>query len=387
VYPHQAERLTAALDRAGVSALVATSPENVAYLTGFRDAIFPAVRFGVFTRDGVALVVPAPDVPGITADGPVLDYLGCFGDFTSAVTEPATAEVRLGRSILDAHAVSAAEALELALGRLLIHHRSVGVDESGLSHDAWQCLRERLASLKLVPAAPHLEWARRVKGPYEIECIAEALGVAEESLDVVIQTLDRGMTEREAATLYRTEVTKRGAFPSHAVVAMGARTAIPLPRPTDRALAARDFVRFDVGCVHKGYCSSVARVAVHGQPTSEHETSCRAMQAGLEAAAAAVAEGRPVSRIFQASLDAVRKNGLPQYDCLDIGHGIGLGRIEPPTLRLGDETPLEIGEVIRLEISYFDLGSIGFTLADTVLVTSAGARMLNRSHHGLVILD
>jgi Xaa-Pro dipeptidase len=385
--PHQAERLTAAVDRAGVSGVVATSPENVAYLTGFRDAVFPAVRFGVFTRAGVALVVPASDVPGVVTDGPAVDHLVCFGDFKSEVAEPMTADARLCRTILDAHVVSAAEALEVALGRLDIHEGSVGFDESWLPHDAWKRLSQRLVSLKLVPAASHLEWARRVKGPYEIECLGEALRIAEESLDVIIQTLDRGMTEREAAILYRTEVTKRGASPSHAVVAMGARTAIPAPRPTDQALAARQLVRFDVGCVYKGYCSSVARVAVLGQPTSEQEVCCRAMQAGLEAAVTAVVEGRPASRVFRASLDAIRANGLPRYDCYEIGHGIGLGRIEPPTLCPGDETQLEMGEVIRLETSHFEIASMGLTLADTVLVTGSGARVLNRSHHGLVVLD
>lgn len=387
VYPHQAERLAAAVDRAGVSAFVATSPENVAYLTGFRDAVFPAARFGVFTPDGVALVVPASDVPGVIADGPPVDHLVCFGDCNSSVAEAPTVDARFSRSILGARVPSAADALELALGELAIHHGSIGFDESGLSHNAWQRLSDRLVSLKLVAAASHLEWARRVKGPYEIECLAEALRVAEESLDMVIQTLDRGMTEREAATLYRTEIAKRGAFASHAVVAMGARTAIPAPRPTDRALAARDLVRFDVGCVHKGYCSSVARVAVLGQPTFEQEAAFRAIQTGLEAAEAAVAAAQPGSRVLQASLDALRANGLPHYAGSEIGHGVGLGRMESPTLCAGDETPLEVGEVIQLETSYFDLGVIGLTLADTVLVTGAGARMLNRSHHGLVVLD
>lgn len=387
MYPHQAERLAAAADRAGVSAFVATSPENVAYLTGFRDAVFPAVRFGVFTRDGVALVVPASDVPAVIADGPAVDHLVCFGDCNSRITEPPTADAQLSRSILDTRAPSAGDALDVALGRLAIHHGSVGLDQSGLSHNAWQHLSDRLVSLELVPAASHLEWARRVKGPYEIECLAEALRVTEESLDVVIQTLDRGMTEREAAILYRTEITKRGAVASHAVVAIGARTAIPAPRPTNRALGARDLVRFDVGCARKGYCSSVARIAVLGQPTFEQEAACRAMQTGLEAAAAAVAEGRPVSRVFQAASNAVRTNGLPHYDGLDVGHGIGLGRMELPTLCAGDETPLQVGEVVQLRTTYFDLGVIGLMLADTVLVTGAGARLLNRSHHGLVVLD
>jgi Xaa-Pro aminopeptidase len=39
VYPHQAERLTAALEREGLAALVATTPGNLAYVTGFRSLV------------------------------------------------------------------------------------------------------------------------------------------------------------------------------------------------------------------------------------------------------------------------------------------------------------------------------------------------------------
>ena len=35
MYPHQAERLTAALESGGLDALVAASSANVAYVTGF----------------------------------------------------------------------------------------------------------------------------------------------------------------------------------------------------------------------------------------------------------------------------------------------------------------------------------------------------------------
>ena len=34
MYPHQAERLTEALEAPGCAALVATAPENVLYVTG-----------------------------------------------------------------------------------------------------------------------------------------------------------------------------------------------------------------------------------------------------------------------------------------------------------------------------------------------------------------
>ena len=83
MYPHQIERLTSALDAAAGEALVATSAANVAYVTGFRSlthAMLHAPQFGVFTRRGTALVVPAADVAAAVDDGVDVDHVQCFGE-------------------------------------------------------------------------------------------------------------------------------------------------------------------------------------------------------------------------------------------------------------------------------------------------------------------
>ena len=75
MYPHQAERLAAACDRVGADVLVAASAANVAYVTGhwsLSRAVYPATEmYGVFAPTGVALVVPAIDVPAVIESGVV----------------------------------------------------------------------------------------------------------------------------------------------------------------------------------------------------------------------------------------------------------------------------------------------------------------------------
>jgi Xaa-Pro aminopeptidase len=254
MYPHQSERLTEALERGGLDALVATSPANVAYVTGFRSvrgAISHTRRFGVFTRGGTALVVPAVDGATVVADAVDADHVICCGGMCATFAEPSTAEVRRARAILAGAAASPEDALAEALTRLGVRQGSIGIDERGLGHGAWLGLSERLTGLEILVAAGHLAEARRVKAPYEVECLDRALRIAEEAVDAVVQTIDRGMTEREAATLYTGLVVKRGASPCPAIIAIGERTWIPAPWPTDRVLRTGDLVRFDVGCVYK----------------------------------------------------------------------------------------------------------------------------------------
>jgi Xaa-Pro dipeptidase len=390
LYPHQAERLVGALERGHLDALVATSPENIAYITGFRSpdgAVAPTPNFGVFSREGAALVVPAIEASSTVADAADVDHIVCYGESRASCSDAQSAEARRRQAVVATATSGPAEALAAALDRLGVRHGSVGLDESRLTPEAWQRLGARLSGLKAEPAADHLAAARRVKGPYEIECLGQALRLAEEALDSVIQRIDRGMTEREAATLFAAEVVTRGGWPHPPLVAIGDRTGIRASWPTDRALRAGNLVRFDVGCIYKGYCSRVVRTAVLGEPVARQEALYRAVQVGLEETLAAVKDGVLAGRVFGATVEAVRANGLPDYDADDAGHGIGLEPRETPTLAPGSGTPLELGEVLSVGVSHYQIGSMGVAVRDTALITTAGARVLNRSHRGLVVLD
>lgn len=390
MYPHQAERLTAALEGAGLEALVATAPENVAYVTGFAsvtNAIFATPQFAVYARRGTALVVPAIEVAAIVADALDVGHVVAFGGFQASVADPAPAAVRRIASIMERRAASPADGVAAALEALDVRRGPIGLDEQRLTADAWRQLTERLGPLAVVPAASHLGAARRVKSPYEIECLQRALAIAEEALNAVVQTLEPGVTEREAVTAYQTEVLRRGGQPSAAVVAMGERSWVPAPVPSDRALRPGDLVRLDVGAVFKGYHSSVARTAVMGAPRGRQRMAIDALQSGLEAAIDAVRPGTPAGRVFGAAVEAVRAAGLADYRHAHVGHGIGLAPYERPKLAGGDPTALEAGEVLRIELPYYEFGWAGPAVRDTVLVTRGGAAVLNRSHRGLLVLD
>ena len=135
MYPHQTERLTEALTRGRLGALVATSPDNVAYLTGrsgFPEGLHDARTFAVFTPKATALVVPAIDVPAVVAEAVDVDHVVCHGELAAAFPERQSAEVRRIQEIVSATASSSADALVAALALTGIRGESVGLDESRL---------------------------------------------------------------------------------------------------------------------------------------------------------------------------------------------------------------------------------------------------------------
>ncbi len=389
MYPHQAERLTEILDRHGLEALIATREPNVAYITGFRGlnhAVFETPQYAVFSRRGTGLVVTNVEVASIVADGTDVDHVACFGGFLAAYDARPDGDVKRIRDLMDSRAPSAADALASVLDALGVRQGTIGLDEGRVTPGAWQKIAARLAGHTVVPGADHFLSARRVKSPWEIECLERGLRIAEEALNEVVARLDPGMTEREAVTLYQSEVLKRGADPVPATIATGARTWIPLPHPTDRPLRTREVVRFDVGCVFGGYHATVARTAVAGEPNARLESAYRAVEAGLEAALAAVRPGVSASRVHAAAVEAAHGAGLEHFTASHIGHAIGLEPYERPKLTRGIETPLQTGEVLRVELRHFEMGWAGLHVKETVLVTGGGARSLNRSSRGLVVL-
>jgi Xaa-Pro dipeptidase len=390
VYPHQLDRVTATLEREGLSGLIATTAENVFYLTGFRSinhASFRTAQFAVWTPRGSALVVPAIDVPHIMGDAIDVDHVMAFGGFVCSYADPLGADEQRIRERTERPAPSPAQALAAAFDALGVRDGRLGLDEGNLAPAAWERITARLGNFTIVPAAAALLTARRVKSPYEIECLGRALGIAEEAVNAVLQMLKPGVTEREAAATYHSEVLRRDASFSPSSIAFGQRTWIALPPPTERALRAGDLVKFDVGTMFKGYHSSIARTAVMGEPRPRQATASDAVQAGLEAGIAAVKPGAAAGSVYDAVMAATRAAGLASFQRGHVGHAIGLEPYERPKLDAGNDTQLEAGEVLRIEVPHLEIGWGGVALRDTVLVTTSGSHALNRSARGLVVLD
>lgn len=392
MYPHQVERLTAAREAAGVDAIVATAPANTFYVTGFRSlvqTVYPEVAvYGVFGPSGTALVLSAADAVTAAVDGAAVDHVRCHGRLTLGRSRrPEDDAARRVREWTAAPAATPGQALASALEAVGASRGRVGVDETGLTAAAWRHVVEHLGGHTVVEAARALARARRVKGPWEIECLQRALHAAEEAANEVIQALEPGMTEREAGAMFGRALSARAAEPHGVAILFGERSAFVAVAPSDRALRPGDLVRIDVGCVLKGYHAQLARTAVAGKPSDEQQVTYDAVQAALEAALEAVRPGATAGSVFEHAVSAARAAGLPDYDRGQLGHGIGLEAYERPKLAADSSEELEAGMVLRIEAPYFEPGWGGVHVRDTALVTRAGHAVMNRAARGLVALD
>jgi Xaa-Pro aminopeptidase len=387
---HIQARLTAVLEAEGLDALVSSTTDNLQYVTGFRSiahALFRGLElYGVFTRQGVGLVIPFIDATGVSSDGIEVDTIACYGNFFFNYTDaPGPVGARV-REITSAPAASPADALIQVLGDLGALGGRIGVDEAGMFPATWQRLTERLAGTTLVPAYAHFRTARMVKSAEEVRRLERAALIAEDGIAAVLGMLKEGVTEREGALAFEQEILRKGAQPFFTVVTMGDRAALADVYVSDRALAKGDLVRFDLGCVYQGYRSDISRTAVLGAPTDKQRRYYDAIRDGERAAIAAMKPGVPVSRIFEIGMRVTREAGMPHYKRNHVGHGIGLEPYDPPTINAATETPLEPGMVFCVETPYYEHGWGGVQVEDAVEITATGVRQLTRSSQELHIL-
>ena len=383
-------RLTKVLDAEGLDALVASTPENLQYVAGFRSiahALFRGLElYGVFTRQGVGLVIPFIDATGVSAEGIQVDRLECYGKFFfNYADQPGAVGTRV-REITSKALAGPGEALREVLGGFGALGRRIGLDESGVFPAAWQRLGEQLGGTTIVPAYAHFRTARTIKSAEEVRRLERAALIAEDGVAAILGMLKVGVTEREAAMVFEGEVVRRGAQPFFTVVTMGHRAALADVYASDAALKAGDLIRFDLGCVYQGYRSDISRTAVLGAPTEKQLRYYNAARDGEKAAIAAMKPGVPVNQIFETAMRVTRDNGMPHYERHHVGHGIGLEPYDPPTINAAAGMPLEPGMVFCVETPYYEHGWGGVQVEDAVEITATGVRKLTQSSQELAIL-
>ena len=227
---HVKARLTAVLEAEGLDAIVATTTENLYYMTEFRSishALFRGLElYGVFTRRGTGLVVPFIDTTGVAADEIAVDHLACYGKFFFEYADDPGAVGQKIRQWTAAPAASPADALAAVLGDLGMLGGRVGLDEANVFPATWRRLEERLAATTLIPGYQLLRGARAVKSADEVARLERAALIAEDGIAAVLGMLKPGVAEHEAAHVYEQEVLRRGASPFFTVVTIGERAAL-----------------------------------------------------------------------------------------------------------------------------------------------------------------
>lgn len=401
------DRALRLMQKHGLDALVATSPENVMYASDYEcsthwlnkgaqvyAALTPAAAPPAF------LVAPSLELEAIVdGDGVWINDVWLVGAFRRG---PAAREAMdtVGRRGFDLaqrahHADTAVDALVAALGERGLTRGRIGLDETGMSEPIWAEIGRRLPNATVVPASSVWWQIRMVKTPEEIRRLTLACAITEQAMNAAFGLAKPGVSEADVVREYHQQLVARDARPTFAMFGSGARTGYPHLLQSTKALEAGDLIRYDIGCTYRYYHSDTARATVLGRPSDLHRKIWDAMVAGEEAAIARVRAGAEPRDIHAAGMKPGLDAGLVDFARFHCGHGIGISVYDPPLMTAADPTRsiflmpgvedgLEEGMVINVEVGYYLQGVVGFLCEDTMIVRRDGCELLTHNSKSLI---
>jgi Xaa-Pro dipeptidase len=399
--PHESillntERLHARMSKLRLDAIVATSPENVTYMSGFW-ALPQWIRRGpqayvVWTArgDGEPEIITSTATLDLIADQDIwVERVRRYGTFhVDQSVETGTDPVCRRQMELQAQPDhgDALTALVASLRDAGLTRARIGIDEVGLMPDQLTELRQRLPDATLLTAANVFRDVRAVKTEEEIARLARVAEITERSIDAALAVARVGASELDLARAFHTQTVQEDALPVLGCIGFGERSALMNVQPSRRTLEQGDVIRFDVGGRYRHYRADIARIAIFGEPTREIRQKHRALLAGVERACELIRPGKRVADIYAAAVETVRREGIPHYRRNHVGHGIGLDGYDAPALTQTSDERLEAGMVLCVETPYYEAGRWGLQVEDMIVVRADGAERLTATSGDLMLV-
>jgi Xaa-Pro aminopeptidase len=397
-------RAEAFMADAGLDALVAASPANVRYLTGYWCWLAPLFRefmvrpggsgrlvqenYGLLPSAGEPCLVIEPYWALNAAGGWVRDVRVAGGaDFAPApegASVPPGLEPVLDLVSADGWPADPAEALASAVEERGLARSRIGVELEGLAPERAERLRRALPDATLLDCTNLLRLVRAVKTPAQVEQLARAAAIAEGAAAGVIADAGDGATLRELADDFRVRVARDGADLDHfsiTVDGLGFATGGELALRPDQAHY------FDFGCILDGWFSDAGTTIAVGDPGAEALAEQAAVRDAVAAGAAAMRPGVRGSAVPAAMRELLGERGITA--CFPHGHGLGIEVRDYPVLmpdagdvirdecvEVGADLPLEPDMVVNLEVCVLTPGARSVQCEQTFVVTADGARAL-----------
>jgi Xaa-Pro aminopeptidase len=348
-----------AMDDAGLDALIAISPENFAYTTGFVVPSQPLMRWrhaaAVVTRDGREAL------------------LSVDMEESTVRNKAEGVEVRIWGEFAD----RATDTLADLLKDLGLAEASVGIEMDYLPAGDFEHLKGFLPKAQFSPAETIYNRLRQLKTPEEIDLLRKLSRITDQAIGEALHSVRAGMTEMDLAGALTKEIYARGAEQFKLmIIATGERSEYPNVGPTHRVLQPGDLCRVEIFGIIGGYHAAVCRTAVVQKASAEAERIWQNLIECKHRVVGMIKPGVSSRAVYEAFLEKFGELGLPPISF--VGHGIGLHLHEEPYLGKYSDSRLEAGMVLGIEPLVYGVGKgFGLQSKDMVHVTSDGCEILS----------
>ena len=398
------------MGESGIDAVIACSPVNVRYLTGFGNWLGPSFReymvrpggsndlvqrtFSVLPLGGEPMLVVEPSFVLDATDCRVADVRvaggGAFAASDGDSPPRAVRENDRARELLvegdwpdDRVAALAALLDEQGLAR-----SRLGIEAGALLAHESERLASALPGARLLDCEALLRLIRIVKTESEIEILAHATEIAEEAALQVAESADEGSTATGLVDRFRSLVAQSGADLDHLALSLD---SLGFVTGGERPLRGGTSMYFDYGCAYRGWISDAGTTLCLGDPAPSALAEYAAVRGAVVAGAEALRPGVRGSTVQRAMGESLAGAGI--VDSFPHGHGIGLEVREYPILvsaesrtirddciEIDADLPLEPHMVLNLEASLLVLGEQSVHCEQSFVVMGDGCRPLTEQY-------
>ena len=266
--------------------------------------------------------------------------------------------------------------------------KSVGYEDTELTVNEYQSIKEGLGKLKLVPVGKDINFVRSFKSDEEIAYIKKAQSITDIAFSKILEVIKPGITEKEIAIELEYIMAKNGAegLAFDTIIASGINSSKPHAHPTDKAVALGDAVTMDFGARYHGYCSDMTRTVFVGEPSDEmrkiYNVVLLAQKMGINNAYCGIG-GKELDSFCR---EVIKSNGYEQYFTHSTGHSLGIDIHETPNASMRSTDVLKANQFITCEPGIYIPKLGGVRIEDLLLIKEDGVIDLTTSDKNIIIL-
>jgi ectoine hydrolase len=352
------DRLVKRVSAEGLDAIIAISPENVTYVSGFVVPSQSLMRW----RHAACILTADRRVTMIVIDM----------EASTVKAHAGIDDLRIYREFTDDPMDKLAEALK----DLKLDHDKVAIEMEFISARDFANLQKYLPAVRWAAADAVFNKARQIKTASELALLRSLSKLTDKAIGDTLRSAKVGMSEMELAGRLLTSLFGGGAESYKLmIIATGERSQFPNVGPTERKLQRGDLIRMEIFGQKNGYLTGVCRTAVVGKATAEQERiwanliECKYLVMDM------IKPGASCPEIYRKFLEHFSALGFEPISF--VAHGIGLHLHEEPYMgRYGNET-VQAGMVGAFEPLVYIPGRFGMQNKDMVAVSESGCEMLS----------
>ena len=351
-------RLVTHIQNAGLDAIIALSPENVIYISGFVVPSQSLMRW----RHAICIV---------TAEGRI-SMVAIDMEANTVKAHAGIDDLHVYREFMDDPMDKLAETLK----SLKLDDAKLGIEMEFLPAKDFASLQKNLPAIRWTAADAIFNKARQIKTPNELSFLRSLSKLTDKAIGDTLRQAKIGMSEMDLAGLLLTSLFAGGAESYKLmIIASGERSQFPNVGPTDRRLKAGDLIRMEIFGQKSGYLTGVCRTAVVGDATPEQYKiwsnliECKYLVMDL------IKPGASCPDIYRKFLQKFSELGFEPISF--VAHGIGLHLHEEPYMGRSGNEVVQAGMVGAFEPLVYIPGRFGMQNKDMFCVTDAGCELLS----------